>query len=406
VLDRRGRVVAHELLFRDSAWATTAEFASPLAATANVLVSTISDLGGDSLLGGLPGFVNADPELEVVLHAQALTSMPLIFDLPQDMPVDPKRITRIERLRDAGFDLCLDDFEYRDRRSSLLPYTKFAKVDFRRFSAARLRKIARVLDEHSIQKIACRIESAKDQRIVEQQGWEWVQGYYFAHPERIACRKPSIRTSRLLLLLSKLDDESTAEEVAGQLRFVPHLTMNILSLANLVRRGAGERIESVQQAIVMIGQKRLRRWLHLLLFSSDDPNGCADPLCQASTTRSTIMESLARATHGRLNPDRAGLIGLLSLTPALLGLHPRRLCEKLSLDFAVEKALVHRKGDLGALLELVEQRETADFEGIERHLKNLDLSWTDLERSELEATRWLNDLSDLDTRTGPTARIG
>lgn len=406
ILDRRGRTMGHELFFRDSAGSTTADFVNPVAATASVLVSTLAGLEADSLLGGLPGFVNADPELEIACHAAALGALPIVFDIPPSTRVDDRTIERVEQLRDAGFEICLDDFDYQDPRSDLLPYARYAKVDFSRHGAARLRKISRAFAEHATHKIAYRVESPKAQRIVEQQEWEFVQGYYFAHPEQVACRKPSIRRSRLFEILSQTDDDTPVEDVANHLRRVPHLTMNVLTMANLVRSDAGQRIESIQQAVVMVGQQRLRRWLYLLLFASDDPNGCADPLCQVSSNRSTIMESLAKAGPKPIDPDRAGLTGMLSLTPALLGLHPKDICEKLSLDYSIEKALLHHKGEIGQLLSLVERREEGDFEGVSQHLDELDLTWGDLENGELAAAQWSNGLTSMDTQSGSAPRLG
>ena len=102
--------------------------------------------------------------------------------------------------------------------------------------------------------------------------------------------------------------------------------------------------------VAMVGRDRLMRWLHLLLFASDDLNGLADPLCQLSSTRGTLMETLANeANDPELNPNRAGLAGLLSLAPALLGLGVKDVCRKLSPEYSIEKALLRREGPIAGL---------------------------------------------------------
>ena len=119
------------------------------------------------------------------------------------------------------------------------------------------------------------------------------------------------------------------------------------------------------------------------------------------------MESLARACAApEADPDRAGLVGLLSLTPALLGLTTREVCRKLSLDYAVEKALLRREGELGALLTLVEHREARDLVAVDAALEALDLSWSDLEKAELEAIAWNEELAGIRTVGDRPARIG
>lgn len=407
LVDRQGKVAAHDLLFRDSERATEASFEAPLAATAQVLVATFTDLGPSSLIGALPGFVNADPKLEIAEHLSELPEIPLVFDVPAEVVVDGTLLERMDQIRSAGFQLCLDDYDYKDPRESLLPLVQYVKVDFSRHKSARLRKIARTLVEHQLIRVATRIETERGQRIFEQQEWQLACGFFFAHPEQVARNRPSIRRSRMFDLLGRIDEHTPTDDIAKDLQRVPHLTMNVLSMANLVRDDAAQRIESVEQAIVMIGRNRLIRWLHLLLFSSDDPNGMADPLCQLSSTRSTMMERLARSSSNpELNPERAALTGLLSLAPALLDLSVEEVCRKLALEYSVEKALLRREGPLGELLELIECREAQDFAGLGRHLSTLRLDWADLEFAAVETIGWNEELCGVRTAGNQPIRVG
>ena len=398
ILDRQGRPFAHDLLFRDSERADAASFEAPLAATVHVLVATFSGLGPESLIGSLPGFVNADPRLEIADHLGGLPDAAIVFDIPADVEIDEPFLERLDRIRAAGFELCLDNYDYKDPREVLLPRVQYAKVDFSQHTPVRLRKIARTLDEHQLKRIACRIEDERGQRIFEQQDWHFALGYFFARPEQVARNRPSIRRSRMLDLLGRVGRETPVAEIANQLKRVPHLTMNILSMANLVRVDAGQRIESVEQAIVMLGRDRLMRWLHLLLFASDEPNGLGDPLCQLSNTRSTLMERLARASgRDELNPDRAALTGLLSLAPALLGLTAKEVCQKLALEYSIEKALLRREGPLGELLTLVEHREAEESDQVGACLAALGLDWSHLEQAALDSIAWSEELSGVRT---------
>jgi len=398
ILDRQGRLVAHDFLFRDARDASEASIDDPLAATARVLVGTFSELEMGGIAPGVRTFINADPKLEIADHVDSLPSLKLVFDLPPGLVADAETIERLERLREAGFELCLDDFAYRDERIALIEYVQFVKVDFSRHSSVKLRKIARELDEHHVTRIACRIENAKSLRVFDQQEWELAQGFYFAHPEQVVTRRPSVRRRRILEVLGQIDEETTTEEIAKSLRGVPHVVMNLLGMANLLRSEAGDRIESIEQAVVMLGRKRLVRWLHLLVFASDDPNGCADPLCQVIAMRSAVMENLAKRAGGsELDPDRAALTGMLSLTPAFLDLDPKEVCGRLGLDYPIEKALVRREGRLGQLLSLVEAREGQASAVVGALLRDLGLDWNDLSRAEIAAVEWSEGLSSLST---------
>ncbi len=411
ILDRSGRIVAHDLLFRDARETQRAAFDDAVQATAHVLVSTFGVFGMETILGGLPGFVNVDPRLEVAEHLDALPEAEIVFDLPQDVVIDDLLIERLRRLRQRGFQVCLDGFVYKDSRESLLPYSHYAKVDVTRSSPIELRKIARQLSRENVDRIATRVETAEAHRLVEKQGWELVQGYYFARPETVAMTRAAVHRSSLVELIASIGAETPIDEVVDRLRVVPHLTMNLLSMANLMRAAAGQKIESLQQAIVMIGHKQLMHWLHLLLFASDDQNGCANPLCRLAAVRGKTMEMLARlyaernVGEGELDPDQASLTGMLSLAPALLGLSPKEVSRKLGLDYSIEAALMRREGLLGKLLQLREALEASDLPGAGALLAELGLGADELQRSELEAAAWVNGLSSVPTNQAARAAL-
>lgn len=409
ILDSDGRIVAHDLLFRSSPDSEQAVFADEFRATARVLVAAFAGFGVDTLLGSLPGFVNADPRLDIARHADALPASSLVFDIPPGVEVDGELVDKIETLRRHGFRICLDDFSYRDARAELLPYASFAKVDVSRNRPLTLRKIARDLDEQNVGKIAVHVETHEAHRLVLRQGWDLVQGYYFARPETLAQERVSTHRVALLEMIAAIDDETGVGEVGDRLRTVPHLIMNLLSMANLMRGAPAQRIDSLEQALVMVGRSQLLSWLHLLLLASDDEQGCAHPLCRMAAVRGKAMESLAQirlqkriGTH-ELEPSRAALTGMLSLTPALFGMTAKAISQKLGLDYSIEAALMRREGSLGKLLTLRERLEENDLDGVAAMLDELGLTPAELQHSEVEAAAWANGLSAMPTNRAARA---
>jgi len=403
ILDPDGRIVAHDLLFRDAHTSEAAVFTDEFRATARVLVAAFTGFGGETLLGNLPGFVNADSKLDIARHVDALPSLSLVFDIPPAATVDAEIVEKIEALRRHGFRICLDDFGYRDSRAELLPYASFAKVDVSRNRPLTLRKIARDLDEQNVGKIAVHVETQEAHRLALRQGWDLVQGYYFARPETLARERVPIHRTALLEMIAAIDDETPVAEVGDRLRTVPHLIMNLLSMANLMRDAPAQRIDSLEQALVMVGRSQLLSWLHLLLLASDDEQGCAHPLCRMAAVRGKTMEALARIRLQKrigtqeLEPSRAALTGMLSLTPALFGMTPKAISQKLGLDYSIESALMRREGTLGKLLTLRERLEEHDLDGVATMLDELGLTPAELQHSEVEAAAWANGLSAMPT---------
>jgi c-di-GMP-related signal transduction protein len=72
ILDAGERVVAYELLYRDSAESETAVFSDHRVAATRIMANTFSSMGADAILGRYPGFINVDRETLVSDLALAL----------------------------------------------------------------------------------------------------------------------------------------------------------------------------------------------------------------------------------------------------------------------------------------------------------------------------------------------
>ena len=91
--------------------------------------------------------------------------------------------------------------------------------------------------------------------------------------------------------------------------------------------------------------------------------------------------------------DRAFLVGILSLADSLFSQSLLDILDILNLDKTLHDALGHRRGHLGALLNLVEASENADsrtFTFVARELGLSDMD--DFNRWQVDAMRWAASL--------------
>src|SRR5690606_10523330 len=104
----------------------------------------------------------------------------------------------------------------------------------------------------------------------------------------------------------------------------PALLANLLRLTNSVGVGGAlsSRITSVRNALSVLGQRQLLRWLQLLLFSRPGTPIGRNPLMLLAALRGRLMELVAEKLHPtrRDLQDLAFITGLMSLIPAALGL--------------------------------------------------------------------------------------
>ncbi len=106
--------------------------------------------------------------------------------------------------------------------------------------------------------------------------------------------------------------------------------------------------------------------------------------------RGRLVELLDRARRGGApDPDaRSFLAGALSLSDALLEAPLEEVVSSLRLDPDTASGLLHRSGELGALVSLAEAVERADFPVVSRQLARLGIGPDVFSQAELGAFRW------------------
>lgn len=185
---------------------------------------------------------------------------------------------------------------------------------------------------------------------------------YFAGPflslprSHRTARVPATRA--LLLLLARLQDpEVEFSELEALISLDVGLTYRLLRLVNSVWYGR-RRIESVRQALLILGTRLVSAWVTLLLMA-DIPEKPHELLVTA-VVRARMAELLA-AARGRVNRESAFLVGLLSVLDALLDQPMPELLGMLPLAPDLETALLKHEGELGLVLDAVLAYEHGDW---------------------------------------------
>lgn len=364
ILDRDHRLVAYELLFRSGTQKNEAHVQFNLGASASVINHAFAELGIEQALGPYRGFVNCDESLLLSDMLEILPPEKIVLEVLETVEVTPAIVERCRELKARGFTLALDDFvDFEEKWRPLLDLIGIVKVDLPPLDEARLAAVTGALRRWPLALLAEKVDRREQADACHQLGYSLFQGYYFARPAIIAGRKLSHSQLALMRLLGLVLEDAETGRLEAVLKQEPGLTLNLLRLTNSVATGTRTRITSLRHAITILGRRQLQRWLQLLLFTN--PRGeehFANPLLQLAATRGRFLELLA----GRLQPgggelgDHAFLTGILSLTPALMGMALEDILKGIRLAGDVQQALESRAGTLGIMLRLAEALETGD----------------------------------------------
>lgn len=397
ILDRRQSICAYELLFRSSQ-SNAADILDDLQASANVISYAFGDLGIGSSLGKGKCFINVSKKLLMSSMVELMPSDRVVLELLETIEPEDAVLERCRELKGKGFLLALDDFECDNEREKekLMDLVEIVKVDLTRVPPEKLEDFAHCLKRWPVSLLAEKVETTEQVKHCLELGFSYFQGYYFARPHMIIGKRVDPSHITLLHLLGMILEDADVHEIEKLFKRAPDLSYNLLRLVNSVASGMHQKISSLKQAIVVLGQQQLLRWLQLLLFADRGKENVSSPLLLLAAQRGKLLELMA--VH--INPsnqefhDRAFMAGILSLLDALLNQPLDEVIKQINLTSDVRGALLEREGKLGSMLQLAEEMERNDFEKVTELSTQLGLGMDDLMHAQAEALAWASGVAE------------
>jgi EAL and modified HD-GYP domain-containing signal transduction protein len=174
----------------------------------------------------------------------------------------------------------------------------------------------------------------------------------------------------VLELLRLVRDDADLDKIDATLRRDPALAFKLLRLVNSAAFNLPVQITSFQHAVMMLGYKKLIRWLSLLLATaSKDTN--TFPLMHASIRRGIFLETIGSAASQGEIRDELFITGAFSLLDRITGAPFPHLFELIALSDSIVDAILTRGGPYGPYLTLIEAIERSDPIAIRRQSEEL-----------------------------------
>lgn len=368
IFDKDLRVVAHELLYRSSGERNVANVFDGNQATCDVLVNNFTSIFDKGCQRTVPVFINLTEDLISGNKLPALDNKKVVLEVLEDVEVTEQVVDAVRHLAKAGYRIALDDFEYTPAHDPLLHLAHIVKVDLTITRGDDLIQLVKQLRPFKVALLAEKIETDEEFQQCLSLGFKLFQGYFLSRPQVVEGRKISDNELVLLELISALDDpQTTPETLESIIARDPNLTLKLLRIVNSSRYTLVQRIESLAQAIVLIGFAEIKKWATLISLSS----GSSTPseLTLQTLTVSHMCEYIAEREPGS-NSSSAFLVGMLSTVHTVLGISKEELLERLPMSEEITGALTDRTGSLGMILHNSENYMAAQWDDM---LPNSDI---------------------------------
>lgn len=357
-------------------------------ASSQVIVDTFQSFGLENITNLKPAFINFPTDLVEQGIATLFPKEYLVVELLESIRVTPRLVQKCKELAKAGYLIALDDFVYHPRFEPLLDLVNIIKVDFLKSSSSQILQVKEKVKGRNIVLLAEKIETWEDFRLAEQLGFTMFQGYYFSKPEMLTTSRLSPLEINHFRLVSKVnEDVIDFKAIADIISHDVSLTYNLLKLVNSAAFGMRQRITSVQQALVVLGEIEMKKWLTLIAFQGLSMSKSAAPISM-SLIRARFGETLAKQTLFINDKDEIFLVGLFSLLDVLLQRPMWQILEEINAPTAIRDAILYCKGPYATIYRAVLSYEKGEWDSVERATKELGLGSRVLTDAYIEAVEW------------------
>ncbi|MBE2317554.1 HDOD domain-containing protein [Solirubrobacter sp. CPCC 204708] len=330
---------------------------------------------GDVLASFPPGelvALAAGRALWLAVDGDVPPALAATLQLAPDTPVE-----RARALREAGFTLALDGY---DGPTALLEHCASVKVRADGRSDDELQALIAEPAERGLELVATHVGDADEFTRCRVLGFSHFQGDFFARPR--GGDGPGTGALASLQALGELTAaDPSFEDLERIIGADVGLSLALLRHVNSAYFALPRKIDSVREALTLLGTKAVRRWATVVALAGAAE--APDQVVALALLRARMCELLGA---GADEDDRDGLftVGLLSVADALLDAPMEEVLGALPLSDEITGALLRHEGRRGRILGTVLRYEQGRFpaDGAEPG---------ELAEAYLEALRWADE---------------
>jgi len=389
LLDPKQRVIGYELCWQQNGTDLTgADLESLVAFVAEQLV----DADGAWLLRDKVLFLDAVP---------AMLSLDALHALPAERTVLSVRVrdlanadirAAVQGLRAGGVGISIRGANLDLLGRNLAPLASYAEVKFSGADVASQARTYAAAKQSALRLVGRPVATWQDFDACAALGLDSIVGKLHLTPRPGNPVKGMNPAQAIILqLMQMVQNNEDVPRIEAVLKRDPALIYKLLRFINSAGFGAGRQIESLRQAIAMLGYAPMYRWLVLLLATAST-SGYSPVLMETAVVRARLCELLGQKHFPRADAEYLFVAGMFSLLDRLLGLPMQEVLDTIQLPEQVVRALLSRDGTYGPYLALAEACEL-NSNLVASLSASLDISPLDVNKAHLSALAWAQNLA-------------
>jgi EAL and modified HD-GYP domain-containing signal transduction protein len=336
-------------------------------------------------LDAVPAMLSTD-----ALHALPPEKTVLTLNI-RDL-TDPDVRQAVQAVRAGGVGISIRGVDVNLLARNLSPYASYVEVRFSGVDVADQARTYAAAKHSSVRMVGRPVTTWADFDACAALGLDAFVGKLHLTPRPGSEVKGMNPTQSVILqLMQMVQNNADVPKLESVLKRDPALTYKLLRYINSAGFGAGREVQSLRQAIALLGYAPLYRWLVLLLATAST-SGYSPVLMETAVVRGRLAELLGQVSLGKGEGENLFVAGMFSLLDRLLGLPMKDVLESIQLPDEVVQALVEREGRYGPYLALAEACEL-NSNLVASLADTLDLSPEEVNQAHLSALAWAQSVS-------------
>jgi c-di-GMP-related signal transduction protein len=394
IFDIKKCIFGYELLFRSDMTNYFPEIETN-SATSKLLSNSFFNIGIEKIAGSNLAFINFPQELLLKQVPLMFSQDKLVVEILEDVEPIEDVIEACQEIALNGYIVVLDDFFYKPSLEPLIEVADIIKIDVQATPLEEVSDIVKKMTLKGVDLLAEKVETHAEFKKALDMGFRYFQGFFFSKPEVLKSKEIPTSQMHLLEIMSEVNKEDFEfDKLEKMIVRDASISYKLMRLINSAFYKRAKEISSIRQAIVMIGETGVRRFLSLIAMSGL-ASGKPDELIKVSLIRAKFCELLGNHIGGRTDPSELFTLGLFSLIDAIMDDSMENLMSQIPLSSSIKEVLISKDGDLSNFLVLIESYEKGDWEQIQKITGNIGIDEGDLPRHYLESLDWADSLNVL-----------
>ncbi|QYF92496.1 HDOD domain-containing protein [Massilia sp. PAMC28688] len=390
LLDPKQRVIGYELSWQQQQNQQVTD--ADLEALIGFVAENVNHEEHGWLLRDKKLFLDAVPDM---LSTDALFAMPpekTVLTMKASDLADPDTLSAVQGLRAGGVGISIRDGDLKHLGANLAMSASHIEVRFAGADVAGQARSHAGAQQNGVRMVGRPVETWEDFDACAALGYDAFVGKLHLTPRPGAPVKGMNPAQTIILqLMQMVQKNEDIPKIEAVLKRDPALSYKMLRFINSAGFGATREIQSLRQAITMMGYAPMYRWLTLLLATAST-SGYSPVLMETAVVRGRLTELLGIKALPRSEAENLFVAGMFSLLDRLLGLPMKEVLDTIQLPDEVVRALLTRGGMYGPYLALAEACEL-NSNLVASLAKSLNIDPVDVNKAHLSALAWAQNVT-------------